>query len=208
LDLPRAADLPAAGQKLKISYPPTVSGILWSKKIDAPSLGIDFATGKSGHITLNGQRFDLISLRVHIPSEHIIEGREFAGELQLEHRSKAGKIAIISTFFDFGEPKPDFILQLKKLNDTPGRPASHFEPMQFIPSSQNHYVYNGSLTNPPCTEGVNWLIFPKPLPIDTRTLGYLRELLGGHANARRHYSLPPPYVPLRNANHALSFESR
>ncbi|XOV84751.1 MAG: carbonic anhydrase family protein [bacterium] len=107
-------------------------------------------------LRFNQVQFGLKKLFVRIPSEHRIKGKQFAMELQLAYKTDAGEDLFVSLLFDEGAPN----IYLQTLLDTvqPGSFESGFNPQSLLTSYGAYFVYSGSLTEPPCSEGVYWLV--------------------------------------------------
>jgi carbonic anhydrase len=114
-----------------------------------------------------------------------VKGRGFDMELHLVHQSDDGSNAVIGVFLKRGPSSgalaPIFAslpddLNVKHELDTP------FNPARFLPSSRTHYRYVGSLTTPPCTEGVPWIVMTEPVTVSDEDIAQFAERI--HFNAR------------------------
>lgn len=111
--------------------------------------------------TLNGNVFTLKQFHFHSPSEHTVGGSAYPCEVHLVHASTSGELAVIGVLIEKGEENP-FIAQLltelpKKANDEELIDAM-VNPSEILPADISYYAYSGSLTTPPCSEGVNWFV--------------------------------------------------
>jgi len=146
-------------------------------KNDGHSLVLTVPTGN--YVEIDGERYDLKQLRFHAPSEHKVAGAPYDFELQLVHASAAGKRATIAVLFEEGAANKTLARLLREL---PVADASLPEPIQIdpsalLPAQHIYYHYMGSLTTPPCTEGVAWYVFKRTLPISAKQIdAYARVL--------------------------------
>ena len=140
-----------------------------------------------GHNTLmlGGVAYELVQFHFHTPSEHRLKGRGFDLELHLVHKSATGALAVIGVFLKRGASSGSLTPIFKNLpNDINVKhPLERpFNPARFLPTTQIHYRYAGSLTTPPCTEGVQWIVIRKPVTVSDEDLAQVVERI--HFNAR------------------------
>ncbi|XP_071723231.1 alpha carbonic anhydrase 7-like [Rutidosis leptorrhynchoides] len=117
----------------------------------------------AGSIVLSGTEYQLQQIHWHSPSEHVLKGIRYNMEAHLVHKSRDGKVAVISILYKFGQPDP-FLASLenhlKAVTDKTGAETvvGVTNPMSIHMESPGFYRYIGSLTTPPCTENVIWTI--------------------------------------------------
>ncbi len=145
------------------------------------------ATGQAGGgLVSDGVRYDLKRYTFHSPSEHAIDGRKAALEVQFFHQNEAGESLIVSVLSDVGVADPVLASLWTYLPQDPGKPLPLSDVLvnaqDLMPSSQDFYAYSGSLTTPPCTEGVTWMVFTSTLSVSPEQADALQRLIG--ANAR------------------------
>ncbi len=143
---------------------------------------LDFPAGET--IDIGVQSYELQGLHYHSPSEHLVDGESFAAELHLVHRDAEGNLAVIGLLFRTGEPS--LVIQ-GLLDAAPGLGASadleHGLPAaSLVPDALDYFGYNGSLTTPPCTEGVRWVVMQSIGTLSQEQVERLRELTGGPNN--------------------------
>ncbi|GFP83870.1 alpha carbonic anhydrase 4, partial [Phtheirospermum japonicum] len=119
-------------------------------------------TGDAGGLIINGTKYKLVQCHWHTPSEHQIDGRSFNMELHMVHNASDGAIAVVAIMYVLG--RPDTFLQrvlphLKSHNE--GVELGVVNPWEIRFGSRKYYRYIGSLTVPPCTEGVIWTVLKK-----------------------------------------------
>jgi carbonic anhydrase len=128
----------------------------------------------------HGKRYDLKAIRFHSPSEHMVRDKYYLAEIQLIHESKDKKSLILSVFTADGGNPPQLTELLQHANAAEGTEIT-VDPSWLIPEKRDYYAYTGSLTHPPCTEGIEWRILKEPLGISRAQLGMISALVGRNA---------------------------
>ena len=153
------ADLPA----IEFAYQPVPLAIVdngHSIKVDTPD---------AGSITVDGESYALQQFHFHRPSEEKINGKAYAMVAHLVHQSKAGKLAVVAVLFEPGKEQKLIRTLWNNLpleHDKPVvRSDLKIDPTQLLPAKRGYYTFSGSLTTPPCTEDVLWLVLKTPEPI-------------------------------------------
>ena len=123
------------------------------------TIQINFEPGSS--ITLGGQSFELKQLHFHVPSENTIEGNAYAMEGHLVHADKNGNLAVIAVMYSIADKSAELAKAWNHMPLKAGQTKALPDAMDasaMLPGKPGHYRFNGSLTTPPCTEGVRWLV--------------------------------------------------
>lgn len=124
--------------------------------------------GPGSQLGVMGRNFELVQFHFHRPSEERIDGRSFDMVIHLVHKDLDGRLAVLAVMLKRGEASP-FIqtlwnnLPLEKNEDYLARVP--INAIDVIPSKRDYYSYMGSLTTPPCTEGVLWLVMKQPVTL-------------------------------------------
>jgi len=140
-------------------------------------IGIDYQAGgteviNNGHtvqvnyqpgssINVDGHRFELKQFHFHSPSENTIDGKSFPMEAHLVHADKGGNLAVIAVMFTQGNKNAELEKVWEKMPRHAGDKAalgSVADAVALLPADRDYYRFNGSLTTPPCSEGVYWLV--------------------------------------------------
>lgn len=136
-------------------------------------------------ITFKGSEYILEKIEFRTPSEHTLSGNQLPMEMQFYHRSSNGlKQAIISMFVISGKPSNWFNEMWETATNLPKYKSSKdfkFNPAKLIPPRKTYYHYEGSLTHPPCLEGVQWLVFNTPLQLDSNQISTFRTMYNNNA---------------------------
>lgn len=111
-------------------------------------------------LRIRGETLQLVQLHFHSPSEHRIDGEAFPLEAHLVHRNARGFLTVVAILFREGEWNDD-LEKVGRAAPEAGHSAPFeldFEALQLYRNHESYYRYSGSLTTPPCTEGVRWFI--------------------------------------------------
>ncbi len=120
-------------------------------------------------ISLTGKTYELVQFHFHRPSEEKVNGQRFDMVVHLVHKSDDGHLAVVAILLEHGNENP-FIqtlwnnMPLEK-NQPVDPPTATIDLNALLPASRNYYTYMGSLTTPPCSEGVLWLVMKQPAQI-------------------------------------------
>ncbi|MBE0494349.1 MAG: carbonic anhydrase family protein [Thiomicrospira sp.] len=137
------------------------------------------------YIRLGEQRYELTHYTFHTPSEHHIEGFAYPMEIHLVHRNGEGHQVVMSVIVQEGENNEQLDTILNNLPNEKDKlqvfERVNFNPVKFLPADKRFYRYIGSMTQPPCNEGVVWLVFTKPIQASIGQLVRLNELMGDNA---------------------------
>jgi carbonic anhydrase len=131
-------------------------------------------------IVLDGTSYNLKQFHFHLPSEHTENGEHAAMELHFVHMDKKGKIAVVGVLMEKGsDGKSPFGPLWKKLPAKEGDEAKITEPIDltaFLPKEHDQYRYEGSLTTPPCTEGVKWTVLEDSVEVSPAEVAAYKKL--------------------------------
>jgi len=119
----------------------------------------------SGGITVGKDHYDLVQFHFHRPSEEKIRGQRYALVVHLVHKSAEGKLAVVAVLFSRGKGNPVLKQVLENL-PSPGQkekavPGAMLNLAQLLPLARGYYTFDGSLTIPPCSEGVRWFVLKR-----------------------------------------------
>lgn len=145
----------------------------------------EFAVVDNGHtikvtpsreqrVTIEGKNYKLVQFHIHSPSEHEFNGKLLPMEIHLVHSDANGKIAVLGIMVKKGTHQPEFDKILASIPNTQNqdeKPAGvTIDPNLLLPAKLKAYSYSGSLTTPPCTEGVVWNVLADPIELSARQL--------------------------------------
>jgi len=117
-------------------------------------------------IEVGGRRFELKQFHFHRPSEERIDGRQFEMSLHLVHQDEQGRLAVVAVLFDKGPVQPMLQrvwnnLPLERNDEAQARVT--LDASELLPADRRYFTYMGSLTTPPCSEGVQWVVMRQPV---------------------------------------------
>lgn len=141
------------------------------------------AAGSS--ITLDGTGYELLQFHFHHPSEHAIDGRRFDMEAHFVHKSAAGVLAVLGVMIAPGAENAALapVFEAMPMGKAEEReiPGVKIEPARMLPGDRAHFRYFGSLTTPPCSEGVNWTVLRTPIEASSDQIGKFAKAFPGNA---------------------------
>jgi carbonic anhydrase len=128
---------------------------------------------------INGEPFDLLQFHFHHPSEHLLSGKAFDLELHFVHKSAAGRLAVLGVFIQPGAENaalaPIWAAMPKEAGDEKAAGVT-IAPGDLLPADRGFFRYHGSLTTPPCSEGVLWTVFKSPIEASPAQIRQFAEL--------------------------------
>lgn len=162
---------------------------------DGHGIQLNFPQGSSKEtITFKDKEYHLVQFHVHTPSETILRGRAFPMEIHFVHQGESGEVVVIAVFVKTGASNP--VLQKLIANFPQDHGIEHaikderINPMDLIPTKHDYYNFMGSLTTPPCTEGLHWIVMANPITATNAQISSFKNAAGTN-NAR-------PEQPLNN----------
>ncbi|MEX0841326.1 MAG: carbonic anhydrase family protein [Xanthobacteraceae bacterium] len=153
---------------IKAQLPPL--RISWRKTADTivnNGHTIQLNTAEGGTLTLGKDTYRLLQFHFHRPSEHLIGGKSFPMEAHFVHGKASGGLAVVGVLMTTGKPNPVFNKIVATMPAQAGPPITAdtaIDPNGLLPRNRDYYRYAGSLTTPPCSETVEWLLLTN-LPV-------------------------------------------
>ncbi len=143
------------------------------------TLQVEYAPGST--VTLGDTTYQLLQFHFHTPSEHRLEGGELPMELHLVHRGPAGGLAVVGVMVEAGTENSAFAPMWNHLPTAAGAennvPSVTVDAERLLPEARSSYRYPGSLTTPPCTEGVRWIVLSEPIEMSAAQIEAMRSIL-------------------------------
>ena len=131
---------------------------------DGSTVEVKIAPGST--MTLEGHAHTLTAIQFHKPGEIKVNGKGNEMQVDLVHKTKDGKLLILAVPVDAGKENVAMKAILANLPPMKGKeiavPAVTINPVDLLPANKDYYGFSGSLTTPPCTEGVEWIVFKSP----------------------------------------------
>jgi len=128
----------------------------------------------SNSIVVEGIEYKLMQMHFHKPSENQINGQSFEMEGHLVHKSKEGKLAVLGFLITSGQENKELAEIWSKLPKEETKEDIKLEKpvdlVNLLPKEKKSFRYNGSLTTPPCSEGVKWVVLEKPVEMSRQQI--------------------------------------
>lgn len=140
---------------------------------------IQVNVGPGNTISVLGRRFELLQFHFHRPSEERVNGRRFDMVAHLVHKDGDGRLAVIAVLLERGAAQ-DVLqtvwnnLPLERNDEVVAGKAIDLNAL--LPIDRSYFTYMGSLTTPPCTEGVLWMVLRQPVPMSSEQIGIFSRL--------------------------------
>ncbi len=136
-------------------------------------------------IAVGDHRYDLLQFHFHAPSEEAISGKRAPLVAHLVHRDADGKLAVVAVLFDVGPRNAALDPVFAHLPAEPHTEVTlddvELDPGGMLPAKRGYYEFEGSLTTPPCTEGVRWLVLQRHSTVSQEELAAFRKLYPDNA---------------------------
>lgn len=171
--------------KLKMNYKDQLNPV---QENDGLVLKIPFKVGDGSHLGIGDKKFTPVEAIFRAPSEHKLDGRSFDMEMQIMHTDAVGNQIGLSVLMMVSKnvPKDNFYIKnvfshfFEDLPEYGGKRYVESMNLKWILNEQmmEHYVtYHGSLTHPPCTEGVEWFILGRPWLVEKKWVDNFKKVL-------------------------------
>jgi carbonic anhydrase len=168
-------DLPA----IHFAYHPSALKVI----NNGHTIQANYAPGST--ITVGGKSYQLVQFHFHHLSETTIEGKHSPMELHLVHKSKDGNLAVVAVFLQEGHGNSTVGTVWANL---PHEVEKEFTPehveieaVNLLPADHKYFTFAGSLTTPPCSEGVTWLVLEKPMTLSKEQIAKFAALYPDNA---------------------------
>jgi carbonic anhydrase len=157
-------------------------------------------------LTLEGKRFELLQFHIHHPSEHVLKGKTHPLEIHFVHKAADGELAVVGVFLKGGGNNPVLApvweVMPQDAGDFAGKAVLDIKAL--LPQNREHVRYKGSLTTPPCSEVVNWIVFTQPALASPEQIGAFASIFPNNARPPqplgRRYLLGSPSEKAQAAN--------
>jgi carbonic anhydrase len=146
------------------------------------TIQINMPEGSS--ITREGKVYDLLQFHFHAPSEHLIDGKSYPMEVHFVHKNKKdGDLAVLGVFITPGQKSDVFSMLAKNFPQKEGAEVQleAFSPNDLLPQGLEYWTYEGSLTTPPCSEIVTWMVAREPIKVESASISAFTALYANNA---------------------------
>ena len=145
---------------------------------------IQVNSAPGNYTIINGKRFDLLQFHFHHPSEHLLSGKRFDLELHFVHRAADGQLAVLGVFIQPGSHNATLApiwTSMPRESGPVQEVGTAIRPSDLLPASRSYFRYQGSLTTPPCSEGVLWTVFNAPIEASRDQIQQFAQLFANNA---------------------------
>lgn len=177
IDIPSSA--PANPADLVFDYHPSALHIV----NNGHTIQANYDSGSK--LQVDGQTYRLVQFHFHNPSENTVDGATTPMEMHLVHQNSRGEIAVVGVFLEEGEENAAYAPVFDNMPEEAGDPVDvagvSVNAADLLPSEQSYWRWDGSLTTPPCTEGVKWFMLRTPVKVSGQQIEAYKALYTGNA---------------------------
>jgi carbonic anhydrase len=160
---PVVSELPA----IKFDYKPAILKVI----DNGHTIQVNYPPGS--HIQVGNQTYQLLQFHFHHPSEEQIDGKSHDFVVHLVHQDAEQHKAVVAVLADQGQVNPVIeavLSHLPKAKEQEITTNVTIDAADLLPPTHSYYTFPGSLTTPPCSEGVTWLVLQKPVTLSASEL--------------------------------------
>jgi carbonic anhydrase len=136
-------------------------------------------------LTVRGSLYKLLQFHFHTPSEERVNGQNFAMVAHLVHKNAEGQLAVVAVLLEAGVANSlinnVWTYMPLESGDQVGMPSSLIDMNELLPKDQRYYQFMGSLTTPPCTEGVLWMVMKQATPMSKEQIRLFTQIFPNNA---------------------------
>lgn len=136
-------------------------------------------------LTVGEQSYELLQFHFHTPSEEAINGKRKPLVAHFVHKNAAGQLGVVAVLFDLGASNAAFAPVFEHLPSKAGETITvedlTLDLAALLPADKGYYSFAGSLTTPPCSEGVNWMVLKTPVRLSAAQIKAFRRIFNGNA---------------------------
>jgi len=153
--------------------------------IDNKRYPMPSATQHNSILLVSGEPYSLLQVHFHSPSEHAVDGIRYPLEAHFVHMNKQNQLAVVSVLFKNGQENP-FISRVWQHMPTSTQAATLINGVNvnvndLLSNKRGYYHYRGSLTTPPCSEGVRWFVMKEKLEISKQQVAAFLQVINKNA---------------------------
>jgi carbonic anhydrase len=145
------------------------------------------ARGAGASLVANGKKVELVQFHTHVPSEHTVDKKGFDGEIHFVHEGEGKSLTVVGVLLKRGKENAALAPYFDHLPAGPTKePVSvegaKLDLSKIFPRKAAYFTYSGSLTTPPCSEGVRWYVLATPVEVSDAQLAKFRAAVPGDSN--------------------------
>ncbi len=154
--------MPASTKDFNFGYKPSPLHVV----NNGHTIQVNYAPGS--FVTFNGGKYQLVQFHFHVPSEHTINGKAWPMNVHLVHKDDAGKLLVVEVLFNAGNKNEELAKIFSLMPKDEGEVKDEHilvDATKLLPAKISYFHYDGSLTTPPCTEGVSWFVMKQAIDV-------------------------------------------
>ncbi|MEI8171033.1 MAG: carbonic anhydrase family protein [Rhodoferax sp.] len=179
INIEESATLQGPAEPLQFNYMPSSGSVV----NNGHTIQVDLYGDNA--ITVRGSTYKLLQFHFHTPSEEQINYRNFAMVAHLVHKNPEGQLAVVAVLLDPGTTNAlinkVWTYMPLDTNDRVRMPVGIIDMNDLLPKDQRYYQFMGSLTTPPCTEGVLWMVLKQPTTVSKEQIKLFSQLFPRNA---------------------------
>lgn len=136
------------------------------------------------YVAIDGEKYKLTQFHFHAPSENQINGQSYPMEAHFVHQNGNGELLVMAVMLEQGNENPTAEEILLALNEKENLPSNinDLDIRSFLPPVNDYYRFSGSLTTPPCSEGVTWIVLKQPVQLSKTEIAKFEHAFKHHNN--------------------------
>lgn len=141
--------------------------------------------GDNDYLVYKDQKYFLKQFHFHTPSENLIKGKSFPLEAHFVHADKDGNLLVLAVMAEEGKNNLELAKAWQVVSPQKNEVVIIKDPFdinKFLPEQKSYYHFEGSLTTPPCTEGVDWIVLKHAIEVSKEQVAQFAKLMGHHNN--------------------------
>ncbi|MCZ8095016.1 MAG: carbonic anhydrase [Acidovorax sp.] len=172
---PVKADLPALDFQYAAAAPTLVN--------NGHTVQVNLPAGNN--LVVDGKKLELLQFHFHTPSEEAVAGKHAAMVAHFVHKDEDGKLGVVAVLIQPGKTNPAWapiFAHLPRVGEQVTVDGLSLDLPALLPAKKGYYSFEGSLTTPPCSEGVKWMVLKEPVKLSPQQIKAFRQIY--NANAR------------------------
>jgi len=133
-----------------------------------------------GSLMVAGKKYQLLQYHFHTPSEHKIDSKSAPMEVHFVHKSEDGQLAVVGVMMREGRDSSGLDRVWRNIPRSEGKSVGvegdGIMPSHLMPKNKEYFFYNGSLTTPPCSEGVRWFVLKDGIEVSASQIDRFKQL--------------------------------
>ncbi len=173
IDVPATARAQPAGG-LTLAYQPSAINLV----NNGHTIQVDYDAGST--LAVAGSTYDLAQFHFHAPSEHKLNGKVYAMEAHFVHKAADGKLAVLGVLMAEGDENTFLAPWWGGIPAEKGSATGTgtVNASTALPADRTYVTYPGSLTTPPCSEGITWVLLTTPASVSRAQVETFKHIVG------------------------------